>query len=202
MKRTELEALGLTKEQIDEVIKINGVDIENAKTVAKAEMDTVQAGADALKEQVKDRDRQIEELKKSAGDNDELKKQIEALQAENAEKDKAHKAELHQFRVNAAVDKALTDAGALGAKAVKAYLDLDDVKLADDGTVKGLKEQIEALKAAEETSFLFKAQDGSGFTGFQPGSGDGNPGGSVDFKSMSYDELSAYLERNPNAKLE
>lgn len=34
MKRAELEALGLTKEQIDAVMKVNGTDIEDARTAA------------------------------------------------------------------------------------------------------------------------------------------------------------------------
>lgn len=204
MKRAELETLGLTKEQVDEVIKINGADIENAKAVAKAEAESIQTENEALKGQVKDRDKQIDDLKKSVGDNDELKKQIEALQADNKAKDAAHKAEIHQMKVDAAVDKALADAGALGVKAVRAYLDLDDAKLADDGTVKGLKEQIEALKGADDTKFLFKVPEqnqGGQFTGFQPGLANGKPNGQIDPSAMSYDELCAYLEQNPDAKL-
>ena len=110
MKRAELETLGLTKEQADAVIKINGADIENAKAVAKAEAESIQTEVEALKTQVADRDKQIEGLKKSAGDNEDLQKQIETLQAENKKKDAEHKAELHQLKVDAAVEKALADA--------------------------------------------------------------------------------------------
>ena len=189
MKRAELETLGLTKEQADAVIKINGADIENAKAVAKAEAESIQTEVEALKTQVADRD-----------------KQIETLQAENKKKDAEHKAELHQLKVDAAVEKALADAGALGVKAVRAYLDLDDAKIADDGTVKGLKEQIDALKNADDTKFLFKAPDQNGgqtqFTGFQPGLANGKPNGQIDPSKMNYDELCAYLEQNPDAKLQ
>lgn len=204
MKRAELEALGLTKEQVDEIIKINGADIENAKAVAKAEADALQTEVDALKGQIKDRDKQIDGLKKSTGDNEELKKQIESLQAENKAKDEAHKAEVHQMKVDAAVEKALTEAGALGIKAVRAYLDLEDTKFAEDGTLKGLKEQIESLKKSEETGFMFKpAEDPAPqFKGFQPGVSEGKPDGGVDFKAMNYDELCAYMEQNPEAKLQ
>lgn len=206
MKRAELETLGLTKEQADAVIKINGADIENAKAVARAEAESIQTEVEALKTQVADRDKQIEGLKKSAGDNEDLQKQIETLQAENKKKDAEHKAELHQLKVDAAVEKALADAGALGVKAVRAYLDLDDAKIADDGTVKGLKEQIDALKNADDTKFLFKTPDQNGgqtqFTGFQPGLANGKPNGQIDPSKMNYDELCAYLEQNPDAKLQ
>lgn len=198
MKRAELEALGLSKEQVDEVIKINGADIENAKSVAKAEAESIQTENEALKGQVKDRDKQIDDLKKSVGDNDELKKQIEQLQADNKAKDDAHKAEIFNMKVDSAVEKALSDAGALAIKAVRPYLDLTDAKFADDGTVKGLKEQIDALKNADDTKFLFKAPDQNGgqtqFTGFQPGSATTVP----DSKQAGYEARLAEARKNNN----
>lgn len=171
MKRSELETLGLTKEQVDAVIKINGADIENAKSVASAETTNLQTEIDALKGQVKERDKQIDTLKQSAGDNDDLKKQIEQLQADNKAKDEAHAKELTQLKIDAAVEKALSDGGAKNLKAVKALLELTDAKLSDDGTIKGLKEQIDALKGADDTKFLFKEpeQQTQQFVGFQPG---------------------------------
>ena len=131
MKRTELEAMGLTKEQVDSIMKINGEDIENAKSSSASEIATLKAENTALTSQVKERDTQIEGLKKSAGDNAELQKQIETLQADNKAKDEAHAKELTQLKIDAAVDKALTDGGAKNVKAVKALLDLSDVKLSD-----------------------------------------------------------------------
>lgn len=126
MKRTELEALGMTKEQIDAVMKINGDDIENAKAGSAAEITNLKAENDTLSKQVKDRDKQIDTLKASVGDNEELKKQIETLQADNKAKDEAHAKELTQLKIDAAVEKALTDGGAKNIKAVKALLDLTD----------------------------------------------------------------------------
>ena len=79
MKRTELEALGLNKEQVDAVIKINGDDIENAKKTAEAETQNVQKEVDSLKDQVKERDKQLETLKATAGDNEALTKQMTAI---------------------------------------------------------------------------------------------------------------------------
>ena len=42
MTRKELEDLGLSKEQVDSVIKINGTDIENAKTASATEIKNLQ----------------------------------------------------------------------------------------------------------------------------------------------------------------
>lgn len=152
MTRAELEALGLAKEQIDSVMGINGNDIEKVKTkLTEAEKE-----AETLKEQIKDRDKQLNDLKNSKEDLDGLKSQIETLQKDNKAKDEQYKAEIRNLKVNSAVDAALTGAKAKNHTAVKALLkDLDKAELLEDGTVKGLKEQIEALIKADDSKFLF-----------------------------------------------
>ena len=203
MTRKQLEDLGLTKEQADSIIKINGDDIENAKSASAAEIKNLQTEVDGLKTQVGDRDKQLETLKASAGDNANLKKQIEDLQTENATAKANHEAELNQLKVDFAVEKALTGAKAKNIKAVKALLDLTDAKLDKEGKVKGLAEQIEKLTTDEGTKFLFDAPtQQQNFKGFQPGaSAQQKPGAEVDTSKMNYDELCAYLAENPDANL-
>lgn len=208
MTRKQLEDLGLTKEQADSIIKINGDDIENAKSASAAEIKNLQTEVDGLKTQVGDRDKQLETLKASAGDNADLKKQIEDLQTENATAKANHESELNQLKIDFAVEKALTGAKAKNIKAVKALLELEDAKLDKDGNVKGLAEQIEKLTSGDDTKFLFEAQKQTkqqqNFKGFQPGaSGEQKPGEGekVDFSKMSYDELTAYMESNPDAQI-
>lgn len=208
MTRKQLEDLGLTKEQADSIIKINGDDIENAKSASAAEIKNLQTERDGLKAQVSDRDKQLETLKASAGDNADLKKQIEDLQTENATAKANHESELNQLKIDFAVEKALTGAKAKNIKAVKALLELEDAKLDKDGNVKGLAEQIEKLTSGDDTKFLFEAQKQTkqqqNFKGFQPGaSGEQKPGEGekVDFSKMSYDELTAYMEANPDAQI-
>lgn len=206
MKRKELEDLGLTKEQADAVMKINGADIENAKSVSAAEITNLQTEIEGLNGQVKERDKQLEDLKKSTGDNAELQKQIEQLQTDNATAKANHESEMKQLKVEYAVEKALTGANAKNIKAVKALLDLDDAKLDKDGNVKGLQEQIDKLVSGEDTKFLFnevqQSQQQQTFKGFQPGatSTGVKPGTEVDTSKMSYEELCAYMEANPNAE--
>lgn len=207
MKRTELEALGLSKEQVDSIMKINGDDIENAKKVATAETESLQNQIDSLQMTLKERNKQLEDLQKSTGNVDDLKQQIATLQADNKAKDEEHAKELMQLKVDTAVEKALTGANAKNIKAVKALLDLTDAKLDKDGNVKGLSEQIEKLTTGEDTKFLFDApqqkQQQQTFKGFQPGaSAQQKPGTEVDTSKMNYDELCAYLAENPDAKLE
>lgn len=208
MTRKQLEDLGLTKEQADSVMKINGDDIENAKGTTSTEIKNLQTEVEGLKTQVGDRDKQLETLKASAGDNADLKKKIEDLQTENATAKATHESELNQLKIDFAVEKALTGAKAKNIKAVKALLELDDAKLDKDGNVKGLAEQIEKLTSGDDTKFLFEAQKQTkqqqNFKGFQPGaSGEQKPGEGekVDFSKMSYDELTAYMEANPDAQI-
>ena len=205
MTRKQLEDLGLTKEQADSVMKINGDDIENAKGTAATEIKNLQTEVEGLKTQVGDRDKQLETLKASAGDNADLKKQIEDLQTENATAKASHESELNQLKIDFAVEKALTGAKAKNIRAVKALLELEDAKLDKDGNVKGLAEQIEKLTTGDDTKFLFEAQKQQyNFKGFQPGvSGENKPGEGekVDFSKMSYDELTAYMEATPDAQI-
>ena len=196
MTRKQLEDLGLTKEQVDSVMKINGDDIENAKGTASTEIKNLQTEVEGLKTQVGDRDKQLETLKASAGDNADLKKKIEELQTENATAKASHESDF-------AVEKALTGAKAKNITAVKALLDLKDAKFDKEGNVKGLAEQIEKLTSDEGTKFLFEAQkQQQNFKGFQPGaSAQQKPGAEVDTSKMNYDELCAYLAENPDANL-
>ena len=208
MTRKQLEDLGISKEQADSIMKINGDDIENAKSASAAEIKNLQTEVTGLKTQVSDRDKQLETLKTAAGDNETLTKQIADLQAENTKVKETHESEMNQLKIDFAVEKALTGAKAKNIKAVKALLELEDAKLDKDGNVRGLAEQIEKLTSGDDTKFLFEAQKQTkqqqNFKGFQPGaSGEQKPGEGekVDFSKISYDELTAYMEANLDAQI-
>lgn len=158
MKRKDLEDLGLAKEQVDAIMKINGADIENAKEVAGAEVTNLKAENEGLAKQVKDRDKQLEELKKSSGDNEELKKQIETLQEDNKDAKAEYEKQIKQMQIDNAVQSALKDAGARNVTAVTALLkDLDKAEIDEHGVVKGLKEQIAAIQ--KDNDFLFESKE-------------------------------------------
>lgn len=204
MTRKQLEDMGLSKEQVDSIIKINGDDIENAKATSATEIKNLKAEVASLNTQVSDRDKQLETLKASSGDNEALKQQIADLQAENTKAKETHESEMNQLKVDYAVEKALTGAKAKNIKAVKALLDLADAKLDKDGNVKGLAEQIETLTKGDDTKFLFDAADtkpNQQFKGFQPGSsGEPKPGSEVDTSKMTYEEFCAYMAEHPDAE--
>lgn len=203
MTRKQLEELGLTKEQADKVIEINGDDIENAKTDLKSTVKTLEKDKEELQKQITDRDSQLETLKKSAGDNESLSQQIAELQAANQTAKESYEAQMNQLKIDFAVEKALTGAKAKNIKAVTALLDLKDAKLDEDGSVKGLSEQIEKLSKAEDSKFLFDTAPAQPkLKGFQPGaSSDIKPDAGGDMSKMTYSEMVAYLAENPGATI-
>lgn len=176
--------------------------------VSKADFNQVNTAKKKAEDDVKARDQQLEDLKKSTGDAAALQEQITTLQNQNAEAKKTYEAELARVRLDGAVEAALTAAGAKNNTAVKALLAdfLKDAKLDDSGAVKGLAAEIDTLAKAGATAFLFNTTDGNAqqFKGMQPGAAGGKtpPATGKEPKDMNYDELCAYLEANPGAKLE
>lgn len=196
MKKAEFAALGISEEL---AAKAEKASLEELKGyVEKPKHDEVVEENKALKASVSDRDKQLETLKASAGDNEELKKQIEDMKKQNADQEKAHKAEMAQLRLDNAIDAALAAAGAKNGKAVKALIDVSKVKLGEDGKLSGWDDQIKAIQKSD--AYLFNVKQ-SNFRGFQPGaSGDVKPGTKVDMSKMTYEELAAYIESNPDAE--
>lgn len=155
MKKEELIALGLSEEQADKVAKASNEELKGY--IPKSRLDEVIKERDTYKSTLSDRDKQLEDLKKSSGDNEALKTQIADMQKANGEAIKAKDAEIAKIRMDNAVEKALSENKAKNTKAVMALLNLEGAELGEDGTVKGLSEQIDKLKADEGTAFLFDA---------------------------------------------
>lgn len=198
MKKEDLIAMGLTEVQAKKVM-----DYLDGNFVTKTRFNEVNEENKTLKQSVADRDKQLEDLKKSSGDNAELKKQIETLQQQNAEQQKAHEAELKQLKLDNAIDTALTAAGAKNVKAVKPFIDTTKIKLGEDGKLTGLDEQLKEVQKTEGYLFAEKQQKQQIFKGFQPGaSGEVKPGTEVDTSKMTYSELAAYMAANPDVKID
>ena len=198
MRKEEFTALGISEELVAKAEKASAEELKGY--VEKTKHEEVIEENKSLKKSVSDRDKQLETLKASVGDNEELKKQIETMKQQNADQEKAHKAELAQLKLDNAIETALTAAGAKNTKAVKALLDVSKVKLGEDGKLTGWDEQIKAVQKSDSYLFAEKQQAGGKFKGFQPGaSGDSKPEINVDMSKMTYEELAAYIENNPDA---
>ena len=202
MKKEEFVKLGIDEELAKKAEAASQEELKGY--IPKARFDEVNNEKKKLELDVRDRDGQLETLKNSTGDVEGMKQQIATLQAENKTKDEAHAAEIRQLKLDAAIDAALTAAKAKNAVAVKALLkDMDNAELADDGTIKGLSEQLEAIQKSD--SYLFEAKDTkkTQVKGAKPGeSGNEDGDHGVDTSKMTYSELAAYMAEHPDENIE
>lgn len=164
-----LLALGLTDAQAAQVMEsLNGA------FVPKARFNEINTQLSAAKASLKERDGQLEALRKSSGDAEDLRRQITQLQADNAAQQKQHAAQLRAWRLDNAVDTALREAGAINPATVRPLLEpfLAKAQLAEDGSVPGLKEEIGRLAKDAGSGFLFRpAAAGPAVSGTAPAAG-------------------------------
>lgn len=161
--------------------------------VARADFNTANETRKELEQQIKARDKDIAELKKLSGSNEELQKQYDALQG----KYKAETAELNKriadSQKNSAVEMAILQAKGRNTKAIKALLDLDKISIKEDGTIEGL--DLEGLKKSD--GYLFDIEEtktvGMGVTAGKPAT--------PDISKMNYSQLAAYMAENQGAKI-
>lgn len=148
MERKFLKDLGLADEAIEKIMAENGKDINELKAASETSKTTL---AD-LQKQIGDRDKQLETLKKSSGDNENLKKQITDLQAANKTAKSEYEANLKKITLDGKIESALLGAKAKNTKAARALLDESKISL-DGENVLGLNEQLEAMKKG--AAYLF-----------------------------------------------
>lgn len=152
MKRENLKKLlgdQIGEDVIDKIMADHGSDVEKHKT----DIGALTAERDGLKAQLEEANQQIEAfkgmdiegVKKTA---DEWKAKAEASQVE-AQKQVA------QLKFDHALEGALAGAKAKNPKAVKALLDIEQLEVLKDGSLNGLKEQLEKIKS--ENDFLFES---------------------------------------------
>lgn len=166
--------------------------------VSRADFNATNEAKKQLEGQIKERDKQLKSLKEV--DAEGLQAKIAELQAANAEMQKQSESAIAQLKLDHAVETALAGANVCQNKAVLPFLDMDTVKLSEDGTLTGLKEQLDKLKESDDTKFLFKQEEKPVIKGAQPGQArDGLPGGAPDYSKMSYQEIADYMEQRPDA---
>lgn len=155
-----LKKLGIDEGKVDSVIADISKELPKY-FIPKDKFNEVSEAKKKLETDIQERDKQLEQLKAAAGSNEELKKQIEALQAENKKAAEEWQAKMAQMQLDFAIEKALTAAKAKNAKAVKALLDLEKVKL-DGEKLLGLDDQLKELQKSDPYLFGESGKVGSG----------------------------------------
>src|SRR5699024_7291966 len=155
MNREQLKELGLTDEQIEEVMKAHGKSDNEYKEKAE-QVDTLQSQIDDYKGQIAERDTQLEDVSEKAKGNEELTAQLDELKQLNEQTKTDYENKLNEQAFYHKLDNTLTSATARNTKALKTLLDLDIIKL-EDGELKGLNEQPESLQ--KEHDYLFEQEE-------------------------------------------
>ena len=147
MKKEDLLKLGIDEKTVFQIFAIHGKDLEKMKT----SVSQITTERDALKTQLTEAGATIEGFKKLKPEElqaaaDDYKAKWEQAQTESA-------AQLASLKFDHALDSALTSAKAKNPKAVQALLSKDVLKLNEDGTILGLKEQLETIQ--KDNDYLF-----------------------------------------------
>jgi len=163
--------------------------------VTKSDFNDKNEELKAAKEQLVDRDKQLEDLKKV--NPEELQEEIEALKKANQDKQLEFDKQLHGLKVEAALEKELLGAGARNIKAVKALLDIDaeNIKFDADGKLENLSDKIKLVKETDPYLFESKKETQKGFTGVEPATGAQGPSGKLD-SEKSYEDFVNEMANN------
>ena len=168
-----LKAQGLTDEQIKAIqnsMKENKV-YETSLENADERYNKLKTQKSELDNLLKERDTQLADLSKNNKDNEALLTQIKDLQALNKQTTSDYEARINRMEFDFALEKGLSSAKCKNTKALKALLDMENIKY-KDGELNGLEEQLNNLK--ESDSYLFDIETTPGGSGFNP-TGGGEP---------------------------
>lgn len=154
MTKEDFKDLGLDDEVAEKCAKAS--EKELADFVPKAKLDIAEQAKETLELQVKENTKQLNMLKKSAGDTEKLTQTIAELQASNKQAKTDYEKKLQSLQIDYAINAALDNAKAKNKTAVRALIDTDSIEIDENGKVKGLDKQIKKLAEAEDTAFLFE----------------------------------------------
>lgn len=190
MTKSELLELGITEEQADKIVEDYGKNY-----VSKSQFNAKNEELKNRKDEVKTLTDEIENLKQSNANNQELIKQIDDLKAAATTRENEYAAKLKAMEVDSIVDKSIMSLNGKNTKAIRALLDLNEAKV-ENGEVVGLKEQLESVQ--KDNPYLFG-------TDFKPNSTlPGEPGGKTpagitpaEFSKMNYSQRAKVYDENP-----
>lgn len=176
MKREFLEGLGLEKDAIDKIMSENGADIQREKQATQ----NAKADADALRQQLEDRDKDLETLRKDAGNTQDIQKRLDDLQEKYDTDTKNYKDLLSARDYADAMSQAISGASlkfsSRGAeRAFRAELKAKGLIL-KDGTLEGFDDFVKAQREADPDAF---APDKPGPKFVRPGGGVGGNEGAT-----------------------
>ena len=131
-------------------------DVSEGKYISKERYDQVNQQAKDYKKQVDERDKQITDLKEEFKDAKGLKEKVEQLEADNKKQKEEYEAQIKDINFNTALKSALAAYKCKDTDYLMSKINKDSIKLNEDGSIVGLKEQVEPFKKDHE--YLFEAE--------------------------------------------
>ena len=127
----------------------------HGKTVEKIklERDETKASLEEVQGQLQKREADLEELAKNSKASEEFKAELEKIQGEYEEYKTTAAEREKEIKLNSALGLAIAKSGTVDEISLKANLNMESIQLSDDGSLKGLDEQIASIK--ETKPFLF-----------------------------------------------
>ena len=150
MEKEKIIELGIDEEKAEKIMEIYSESVKNM--VSKDELTAANKTISQLRETVKEFD---------GVDVEQLKKDISGWETK-------YNTDITNIKKNNAVDMAIVQAKGKNPKAIKALLDMDKIKLKDDGTLDGF--DLEELKKSDGYLFDTEEKKYTG-TGFEAGAG-------------------------------
>lgn len=142
MKKEDLIAKGLTDEQAQ--IAVDAWNEAIKGYIPKSRFDEVNTAKADLEGQVKDRDKQLKDLKDAAKDSEALQTKIAQLEETNNQTKTDYEGRIKDMKLSSAIKDQLTDCKYPELVADK--IDRSKLILAEDGSVSGLSEQLKGVR--------------------------------------------------------
>lgn len=142
MKKEDLVAKGLTDEQAQIAVDAWNESIKGY--IPKNRFDEVNTAKADLEGQVKDRDKQLKDLKDAAKDSEALQTKIAELEETNKQTKTDYEGWIKDMKLSSAIKDQLTDCKYPELVADK--IDRSKLILAEDGSVSGLSEQLKGVR--------------------------------------------------------
>lgn len=157
MTNEQLKEIGLDEDQIKKVMELKGKAIKES-----GKADELKTERDNLQAQLDERNKDLKKLQKSSENNVELTKELESLKEKYDKSQADNAANLASVKLEGAVNNALGKTTARNKDVVKKLLNLESIKMNEDGSLDGIDDQLKQLE--QDNAYLFdKGEDQGGY---------------------------------------
>lgn len=189
MKKDEIVALGVNEELAQKIADASAEELKGF--IPKVRFDEINEAKKTAEALVKERDGQLEALKKEAGASEELLKKISELEATNKTNQAAYEDKIKNMTFDAAIREKLADTKY--ADLLMTKFDREKLAIDSNGAVTGIDEQLTGIKTAYKDLFT-PAVSGRG-EGSQHGSLGGGTAKRADLEKTANDANIPFAQR-------